>query len=336
MTQPFPLGKLPPDMLAALLSRSPVRDPRVVIGPRPGEDAAVIDIGTQYMIAKTDPITFATDEIGWYAVHVNANDIAAMGGVPAWFMATLLFPENLTTSEMVDTIFEQINAACASLEISLVGGHSEIAHGIDRPIVVGVMLGLVDKDRLVTTAGARVGDTLIVTKGVPVEATAIIARERAERLRGKFDAAFLARCADYLHTPGISVMRDAAIATGAGRVLAMHDPTEGGLATGLWEMADASGHCLTVDPSAAVLEDGCLLCEAVGIDPLGAIASGALLMAVHPDDTSAIIDALQAEGIGAYVIGHVDDGPPAVLDAGKELQPLPRPSRDEIARLFED
>jgi hydrogenase expression/formation protein HypE len=335
MIEPFPLGKLPPEMLASLLERNPIRDPRVVIGPRPGEDAAVIDMGSQYLIAKTDPITFATDEIGWYAVNVNANDIAAMGGTPAWFMATLLFPENRTTPEVVEAAFAQLGSACQALDISLVGGHSEIAHGIDRLIVVGVMLGLVDKENLITTSGAQSGDVLIVTKGIPIEATAIITRERAEALRSSFSPEFLARCAGYLHAPGISVARDAAIAAHAGRVHAMHDPTEGGLATGLWEMADASGRCLAVDPSAAILEDGQKLCDAVGIDPLGAIASGALLMAVHPNDVAQIVAALRAESIGAHIVGQVEDGPPAVLDTRSARQPLPRPPRDEIARLFE-
>jgi len=336
MSEPFPLGKLPPHFLASLLSRSPIRDPRVVIGPRPGEDAAVIDMGSQYLIAKTDPITFATDEIGWYAVHVNANDIATMGGTPAWFMATLLLPENQTTPELVDTLFGQIGSACASLGVSLVGGHSEISYGIDRPIVIGVMLGLAEKGDLVTTAGAQVGDVVIVTKGVPVEATALVARERAGTLASVFSPEFVAHCSGYLHTPGISVVRDAAVATHAGRVHAMHDPTEGGLATGLWEMADASGHRLAVDPAAAILPDGQKLCDAVGIDPLGAIASGALLMTVHPDDATAIIAALQAEEIDAYAIGHIEDGPPRVVDTRNGRRDLARPPRDEIARLFEE
>ncbi|MBN1309792.1 MAG: AIR synthase family protein [Anaerolineae bacterium] len=335
MTNSFPLGKLPPEILAALLSRSPVRDPRVIVGPRPGEDAAVLDIGSQYLIAKTDPITFVSDEIGWYVVHVNANDIAAMGGTPAWFLATLLLPKDLTTPELVDTIFEQIGSACTSLDISLVGGHSEITYGLNRPIVVGVMLGLVEKDGLITTAGAQVGDTLIVTKGVPVEATAIIARERGEALQDKFPAEFLTHCAGYLHTPGISVLGDAAIATSAGRVHAMHDPTEGGLATGLWELADASGHRLVVDPSAAILDDGRKLCEAAGLDPLGAIASGALLIAAHPDDAKEIMAALQAKGISAYAIGHIEAGSSSVVNVREGNQLLPRPPRDEIARLFE-
>ncbi|HEC24302.1 MAG TPA: hypothetical protein ENI95_15445 [Chloroflexi bacterium] len=334
MSDAYPLGKLPPALLAALLGRYPPRDPRVVLGPRPGEDAAVLDIGERYLVAKTDPITFATDEIGWYAVNVNANDIATTGGRPLWFMATLLFPEGRTDRALVERIYDQIGTACEALGVSLIGGHSEITYGLDRPVVVGVMLGLVEKDRLVTTGGAQAGDVLIVTKGVPVEATAIIAREKADVLGSRFPADFLARCAGYLHDPGISVVRDALIAAQAGRVHAMHDPTEGGLATGLWEMAEAAGKRLLVDPRPAILEDGRVLCGAVGLDPLGAIASGALLLAAHPADEAAIVAALEAEGIPAFAVGRVEDGPPEVIDLRTGTM-LPRPARDEIARLFE-
>ena len=135
MSTPFPLGKLPPDVLADLLSRYQPTDPRVIVGPRPGEDAAVLNLGgPQYLIAKTDPITFAADEIGWYAVNVNANDIAATGGTPQWFMATLLLPPG-TDARAVGEIYDQMGRACDALKVSLVGGHTEITHGIDRPIV---------------------------------------------------------------------------------------------------------------------------------------------------------------------------------------------------------
>ncbi len=334
MPDTYPLGKLPPDDLAALLARWPVTDPRVILGPKPGEDAAVIDIGAaHYLVAKTDPITFTTDELGWYAVHVNANDIAATGGTPQWFMATLLLPGGSADRAMVEAIYGQVQAACASLDISVVGGHTEITYGIDRPIMAGTMFGLVEKTKLVRTSGAQPGDVLLLTKGYPIEAAAIIARERREQLSGRFPAEFLDGCANYLREPGISVVKDARIAVQAGRVHAMHDPTEGGVATGLWEMADASGRQLVVDVAGAVLPDAARLCEAVSIDPAGAIASGALLLAVNPGDARAIAAALEAGGIAAHAVGRVEEGPAAVVTQGG--QPLERPARDEIARLFE-
>lgn len=325
-------GKLPPELLAALLSTLPA-DPRVMVGPRVGEDAAVIDMGDHYLVAKTDPITFATDEIGWYAVQVNANDIATTGATPRWFMASVLLPEGLADAAMAEGIFKQLAAACDTLGISLVGGHTEITHGIDRPLVIGVLLGEVEKSALVNTGGARPGDIILLTKGAPIEATSIIAREKRVELLPHFGADFLDRAAGFLHDPGISVVRDARIATETGGVTSMHDPTEGGLATALWELAEASGTSITITAQAwPLLPEAAQLCAHFDLDPLGAIASGALLLTAPPDAASRLRDAYAAAGIPIYTLGEVESGPVRVTHAGKRL---PKPVRDEIARLFE-
>ena len=178
------LGKLTPDTLEALLSRVPVSDPRVILGPKVGEDAALLDFGDEVLVAKTDPITFATDLIGWYAVHVNANDVACAGAKPRWFMATLLLPQqNERKTKRIRDIFGQITDACDSLGVTLVGGHTEVTQNLDQPIIVGCMLGVAPKDRALTTGGARVGDYVILTKGVSLEGSALLAREQAEVLR---------------------------------------------------------------------------------------------------------------------------------------------------------
>ncbi len=221
-------GKLPPDLLQHLLTSYTSADPRVIVGPAVGEDAAIIEMGERYLIAKSDPITFATDAIGYYAVVVNANDIATRGGQPKWFLATLLLPERTTSVTLVESIFAQIAQACQSLGITLVGGHTEVTYGLDRPIVAGHMLGEVDPAALITTAGARIGDILLLTKGICIEGASIMARERAQDLsRLGVDEAVIQRARNFLFEPGISVVRDAHIAIGAGRVHAMHDPTEG-------------------------------------------------------------------------------------------------------------
>ena len=336
MQTSYPLGKLPASHLARLLVRHAPVDPRVVLGPGVGRDAAVISFDDRYIVAKTDPITFASDEIGWYAVHVNANDIACTGATVRWFLATLLLPEGHTSPQLVDTIFDQIADACCELNVTLVGGHTEITHGLDHPIVVGCTLGEVSPERLVRSDGARPGDVLLVTKGIAVEGTAIIAREKQGDLAG-LDRSLLERCQAFLYDPGISVVRDAAVATGAGEVHAMHDPTEGGLATGLWELGEAAGVGLEVDEAAVpVLPETRTLCNRLELDPLGLIASGALLMAVAAGDAAAILGALEEAGIAAARIGRVvgrERG--IVLQRATGERPLPRFERDEIARLFE-
>jgi hydrogenase expression/formation protein HypE len=337
MIDPIPIGKLPAEHLAYLLAKYARPDPRLVVGARVGEDAAVIDMGDRYLVAKTDPITFATDEIGWYAVNVNANDIACAGAVPRWFLVTLLLPEGKTDLTLVDTIFEQMAEACDQIHVTLVGGHTEITYGLNRPVVVGQMLGEVAPDHFVATAGVCVGDDIIVTKGIAVEATAIIAREKADELGEEFDADYLRRCQGFLHNPGISVVRDARVAQAAGTIHAMHDPTEGGLVTGLWEMSQAADVGLEINEAAIpVLPETAALCAQFGLDPLGVIASGALLIACPPSETDAILGALQAEGIPATLLGRaVERERGCTLRRPAGERPLPSFARDEIARLFE-
>ena len=304
MSTPFPLGKLPADVLARLLAGVAPTDPRVLVGPGIGLDAAVIDMGDRLLVAKSDPITFATDSIGWYAVQVNANDIATTGAAPRWFLATLLLPASRADEALAQEILAQIHSACAGIGASLVGGHTEITCGLDRPIVVGAMLGEVARERLVTPSGARPGDALLLTKGIAIEGTAIIAREKAGELRALGDE-FLERCRNFLIEPGISVVRDAATAVLAGRVHAMHDPTEGGLATGLHEMAQAAGIGMMIEAEAVpVYPETLAVCRATGLDPWGLIASGALLLAVEATDAGNIVRALEADGIRAAIIGQ--------------------------------
>jgi len=312
-------------------------DERVVLGPRIGEDAAVIDFGEQYLVAKTDPITFVTEEIGWYLVQVNANDLATMGAVPRWLLVTLLLPEGKTTPELVSKILAQIDAACKELHIAVVGGHTEITYGLDRPIAIGHMLGEVDKNKLVTTGGACVGDDLVLVRGIAIEGTAIIAREKSEELQRRgYTSDFIARAQNYLYDPGISVVREAFRAIETVTVHAMHDPTEGGLATGLHELATAANVGVWVDQDAIPVWPECAsLCAEFGLNPLGTIASGALLIAVPHEQTAALLSVYQKANVPCALIGHV-----TAVDAGLKLQSeaglidLPRFDQDEITKLF--
>jgi hydrogenase expression/formation protein HypE len=335
----LPAGKLPPDLLQAVLDKHARHDPRVIVGPRVGEDAAVIDLGDRYLVATADPITFATDELGWYALHVNANDIAVRGTRPKWFLATLLLPAGATDEEMVRTLFGQLTEACEELEVALVGGHTEVTTGIDRPIVAGTMLGEVAKDRLVTTGGAKVGDAIVLTKGVPLEVAALLAREKeADALARGVRPAMVRKAKAFLRTPGISILPEAEIACELATVHAMHDPTEGGVATALHELAAAAGVGLRIDRDRiTVLPEGRALCEAFGLDPLGTLASGSLLMTLSAAEAGIVIHALAREQIDSHFIGQVVPREQGVmLVEGTRQWPLPTFPRDEIARLFEE
>ncbi len=337
----LPIGKIPSAFLDKLLKKyaSACDNSRLIQGGAIGEDAAVIDMpdSSVYIVAKTDPITFATDEIGFYAVNINANDLATRGASPKWFQATILLPEKKTTPDLVEFIFKDMKQACDAVGASIIGGHTEVTHGLDRPIIIGNMIGEVAKNKLVLTQGAIAGDALLLTKGVPIEGTAVIAREKAQTLKSKgIDADLLARAKNYLHNPGISVIKEALLLNERLEVHAMHDPTEGGVANGVAEMAVASKTGVMVDiASIPVLPEGKLLCEHFHLNPLGTLASGALLIALPVSQVTSAIELLGAEGIAAAKIGEFTSQEGRLIaQRGKKQEILQYSEKDELTKIF--
>jgi hydrogenase maturation factor len=333
----IPVGKLPPELLERLLNKYTGPAEGLVVGPAVGEDAAAIEMGEKYLLLKTDPITFVADDIGRYSIHINANDIATMGGRPRWFLATILLPEKTTTPQLVEEIFRQISNTCNETGIALCGGHTEITLGLDRPIVTGMMLGEVRRDGLIRTSGAREGDDIIITKAIAIEAVSIIAREMADELNDVYGAGFVKRCRSFIDTPGISVLNEAAIAVRNGEIHSMHDPTEGGIASGLREIAKAADTGLIVyEDSIPVLPECKKLCLHYNVDHLGLIASGSLLIVVGPDDTSSVLSALKDEDIQAAKIGKILGKNAGILiKRAGGIVDLPFFMKDEIARIYE-
>lgn len=331
----FEVGKLPPYLLDRLFHKIEFKDTRLVIGPKVGEDAAVLDMGDRYLVVKTDPITFAEERIGWYCVNVNANDIATMGAEPCWFLVTLLLPEGKTNELLVERIFDDILKSCQELGITLCGGHTEITSGLERPILVGQMLGEVLKDRLIRTERVVPGDAVLLTQGIAVEGTAILAMERGELLSDRIDIDLISRAKGFLDNPGISVVKAARVAHQAADIHGMHDPTEGGVATGLWELAQVSGLGLKINGDAVtVFPETQAFCELLDLDPWGLIASGSLLVVVDKKDVEKVISALSTEKIPCRVIGQVmpvEEGL-TVSQVGKEF-PLKVFERDELAKV---
>ena len=331
-------GKIPATLLENLLRQIDVTDDRVLLGPMIGEDAAVIDLGDTVLVAKTDPVTFATDLVGWYAVHINANDIASIGATPRWFLATLLVPEGSTEATVSD-IFRQLTDSCESMDITLVGGHSEVTPAVNQPVVVGAMLGEAQKGNIIRTSDAVDGDSIVVTKGIALEGTAVLAREAEERLlQAGVSPGTVARAKQFLHEPGISVVKDARVALASVRVHCLHDPTEGGILTGLWEIAKAANLGLCVEEgSIPVMLETTEICEALGLDPLGLLASGALLITLPAEDVPLLFRALEEEGIEAFEIGRMMELEEGVtIIRAHELEPMRTFERDELARFFSE
>ena len=327
-------GKLPPELLKRLLKNTGATDRRVLLGPMFGEDAAVVKLGKQLLVLKSDPVTYASDMIGWYAVNVNANDIVTKGAVPAWFQAVILLPLG-SDEALAESIFKQISAAAKELGIAVTGGHTEVTPGIDHPIVIGDMHGIVEGRDIVRSSGAKAGDVLVLTKGAGIEGTAAIAREKRADLLKVFDEAFVNRAAKYLFRPGLSIVPEAMVAL-KHRVSAMHDPTEGGVAMGVQELAEASGKSIELwTDEIIVRKETARLCAKYGLNPLGLLGSGALLATFKPSDSDKFIAEVHAMGIDASVVGKV------VAGAGKSrmissegITPLSFSERDEVLKVL--
>ncbi len=327
-------GKLRPGLLAELLSRAPVDPGRVVLGPRVGDDAAVVRAG-ELVALKSDPVTFAGERLGWYAVNVNANDCASVGARPLFFLATLLLPAS-ADERAASLVFDDVSRACRELGISLVGGHTEFTTAVTRPVVSGAMAGEVVK--FLDKRSARPGDAVIMTKAAAIEGTSIIARDARDWCVERWGEEFAARAAGLLFDPGISVVREALAALEIEGVRAMHDPTEGGVATGLWELARASDLGMLVRAEEIpLLEETRMIAGQAGLDPLGMIASGSLLAVCDGGSAAEVVSSLEDSGVPARVIGEMrpkSEG--TTLERGSERLPLLPRERDEVLRFFEE
>lgn len=325
---PLPRGKLPHAFLAELLGGAEL-PPEVVVGPRVGEDACAIELPAGTLVCATDPITLTGTGVGSHAVIVNANDVAVMGARPRYFLAAVLLPAGTARAD-VRALMADLRAALARLGACLVGGHTEVTDVVSQPVVVGQMLGLCETPRPVTTAGARPGHLVVQVGAAPIEGAAVLAGAAGGALR---DVApeLLAAARGALESPGISVVDAALLAAGLGAA-ALHDPTEGGLSAGLYELADASGVELRVTTARLLwFEPGTALCRALGADPFGTLASGTLLAAFPPAGVEAALAAFGSRGLPARVIATARSGSGVRDDAGA---PLPRYDRDELSRVL--
>ncbi len=331
----LPAGKLPNSFLGELLDHFRVADPSVIVGPSVGEDTAAVDIdGAAVLVLKTDPITFATEAIGHYAVSINANDMATAGADARWMLATLLLPCGFSRSQ-VRQIFADLNAACTAWGITLCGGHTEITDAVCRPVVTGMMAGTIARDSLIRKGRMAPGDRVLVTKGVAVEGTAVIAAEfRSLLLEQGMTAAEIDACRDFQSM--ISILPEARIAWKIGGVSALHDVTEGGIATALEELSLAGGRGLRIRRDALpVYPQTRRMGEILGIDPLGLIGSGSLLICCRPDRRDELLFEMEKAGIMATDIGVVTDAGSGI-DAVEKGAPAAWPhfDVDEITRLF--
>jgi hydrogenase maturation factor len=295
-------GKLHPALLRQIvLSRLGIDDPRVLLGPHIGEDASIIDFGQKALVVHSDPITGAVENLGWLAVNVCANDIATRGVRPQWLLMVILLPET-TTAAQLKSLTAQIDEAAKKLGVAIVGGHSEITPSVKQPVVITTAIGETRKGKFLRTSGAKAGDYIIVTKGAAIEGTAILASELTKQLQRKIKTKTLQKARQLIRKT--SVVEDALTAVEAGEVHAMHDATEGGVAGGLQEIAWASNIGLVAyEKKILISQETEAVCNALNIDPLKTISSGALIISAESKSAPKIVKALEDKGIKASIIG---------------------------------
>ena len=327
----LPPGKIPIDILETVVFKNlGAERPEVTVGPAAGVDGAVLDLGDKSLIVSMDPITGAVERIGWLAVNVNANDVATFGVDPAFLFSCIMLPEN-ADSKTVDTICTQMNTAAKNLGIAIVGGHCESTPSLTNPIVVGCIMGTTKKSCYVTANGAKPGDKLILTKSAGIEGTAILASDREAELSKAMSASTLRNAKNFYRR--ISVVKDALTAYKTGGVHAMHDPTEGGVAGGVHEMADASGLGVKIrEKTIPVQPETAQICSHFKIDPLQLIGSGALLISAEAESAENIVTSLSQQQISASIIGEfiADTNQRLLLQENGKAKVLPRPSSDHL------
>jgi len=334
--RPVPPGKFPNDLLQDYLGGFTFDDPQLLIKPSVGEDTAAVSVeNEEVLVLKSDPITFATDAIGHYAVLVNANDIATAGADPRWLLTTLLFPSKTTAAQIL-AILGDLKTHCNNWGITLCGGHTEITDAVTRPVICGMMVGTVTKSNLIDKRNIQPGDLILITKAVAVEGTSLIAREFDHRLEGMGMArSEIERCQSFLNQ--ISILTEARIAQRIPGVCAMHDVTEGGVATAISELGIAGKHSLKIDlDKIPIYPETQKISDLLGIDPLGLIGSGCLLICCRKEDCARLIDEVQKADINITIIGEV-------IESGEEIKALrgdqvvswPKFDADEITRLFD-
>lgn len=309
-------------------------DPDLILGAAFGEDVALTRVGGDILVSHVDPIVGAVGDIGWLAVHVACNDIAASGIRPRWLQLLVLVPR-LEDVDLLEQIMRDASRAAQEIGVSIIGGHSGYSAGLSRPLVAVTALGTASGQEPVLTNGARIGDQMLVTKGIALEGTAILAQDFADVARKLgLSEAELEEGRSVMAE--ISVMPEALILAAKG-VTAMHDVTRGGLLETLLEIAYLSQVGIEVEfPRLAIPPIVSRFAQAFQFDPLRMISSGTLAVTVPPERTEDVSQALEELKTPFTFVGRVIEGKGVhILQDGKTRHYTRiRCEEDELARMW--
>jgi len=299
----FNVGKIPYEILEKIVySRLGFQDKNIVVKPGVGIDASVIRLGDGFIALACDPITAATEKAGWLSVHINANDVACVGAKPKYFMPTILLPEGSRHVDL-EEVMDDMDLAAKELEVSIVAGHTEVTPSVNQPVIAGGIVGVGLGSEPVLSSGCREGDIIVMTKYAGLEGTSVIAHEYYDKLREIVGEEILVRAMSLMDM--VSIVREAVAAYRHG-ASAMHDPTEGGVITGLYELCVASNAEIEVNlDEIPLMEETIAICKAVKIDPYKLLGSGALLVSIRADRFQSLKYEFEKMGIKYSIIGRV-------------------------------
>lgn len=332
MAKRLPIGKLPAAHLERLISYLPTTDKSLTIPPSIGCDAAGVVTDSELLAITTDPITFTTERLATYSICVNINDIACMGCTPRWFSACVLVPDTSTEAQL-DDLFHSLGEELKRYNIVCIGGHTEITNSVTQPIIIGQMLGTPGSQGLLDIRQAQAGDELLLWQGAAIEGSALIAQAQQERLSKHFSDEELQCIANWIDKPGICVLPFAERLLPNPSIIGLHDPTEGGIATAIHEIADAAGCGIeVVADNLTIFPETQIICTEFAINPLGLLASGCLLIVCKAGAAEELLTRFADAPLAQ--IGTLTENKERVLITQNDNYPLPRFAQDEITLVL--
>lgn len=319
------IGKLDNETLDRLvLKKFQATRPESKGAPQVGQDCAILDFGSDLIVASCDPITSAKwEHLGALTVHVNCNDSASAGAEPVGLLVTLLMPPD-GTEEQIDAIANDLRAAALDANVDILGGHTEVTESVTRPVTCTTVLARAPRCNAFLKPES--GDALVLTKWAGLEGSMLAATD-FPHLLPSLKKEQIDRCRSF--SQYLSVVPESRIALKNG-VCAMHDVTEGGVLGATWELASLYGLGAIIDlASIPLLPETKAICEATQIDPARFISSGAMLIACK--DGCKMCHALEENGIHATIIGSLTQQDFQFKDG----RPIAPPTADELYKLFD-
>ncbi|MBN2853769.1 MAG: AIR synthase family protein [Clostridia bacterium] len=303
----------------------------VILRPAIGEDCTAFSLEEDVCVMSTDPITGATLNLGKIAVNIAVNDIASCGAEPFGIMITILIPPD-GEIEQLKQIMNDINQTCDSLNIDILGGHTEVTDAVTRFVITATSVGRVKREKLVMTKNAKAGDCILMTKYVGMEGTSIIINEKRKLIESFLTEDEIKMGNSFIDE--LSVVKEGTAASKIG-VNSMHDITEGGILGAIWELCHSSQlGALVFEDKIPVREVTRKVCMYFNLNPLKLISSGSMLITCDKKHKDLLITTLLNEGINCQMIGTLSEKKDILLYNKNKVTTIMEPESDELYKVI--